>query len=343
MRFAFDADTLLLRDAVRDVLDDACTPAAVRASWTDAAAARQVWDRLADAGVFGMLVDESCGGLGLGPVEQVLVLEELGRAAAPGPIVETAALAPGVFAAAPALGQRRAALAAGGVRVCRSGPLAPYAIDAPSCDVVLVESSAGLAVWESASVRWEAARSVDGARRLYRPVGEAGAPVAALGPDVLTWFNAAAAAASAAVLIGLSSRMLELAVEYAKIRTQFGQPIGSFQAVQHRLADAAIAIEFARPMVYRAAWTLANQPAAAAHASSIAKMFASDVAHTVGQAALQVHGAIGYSYEHDLHLYMKRAWALAATDGDAAWHRRRLSDALFAGDTFFSTTETPHG
>ena len=122
--------------------------------------------------------------------------------------------------------------------------------------------------------------------------------------------------------------MLDLTVEYAKARQQFGVPIGSFQAVKHHLADSRIAIEFARPLVYRAAWSITEgDPDASTHVS-MAKALASEAATLTAGQALQCHGAIGYSYEYDLHLFMKRAWALAATWGDAAWHRARVGRAI---------------
>jgi alkylation response protein AidB-like acyl-CoA dehydrogenase len=133
---------------------------------------------------------------------------------------------------------------------------------------------------------------------------------------------------TAAQLIGLGRRMLDLTVGYVKERRQFGVPIGSFQAVKHHLADARIALEFARPLVYRAAWSVAQaDPDRAVHVS-MAKATASDAATLTAGKALQCHGAMGYSYEYDLHLYMKRSWALAAAWGSASWHRGRVGRAI---------------
>jgi alkylation response protein AidB-like acyl-CoA dehydrogenase len=149
------------------------------------------------------------------------------------------------------------------------------------------------------------------------------------------------AALRAAVLVaadslGAADRMLRLAVDYSQQRTQFGAPIGSFQAVKHHLTNALLKIELARPPVYRAAHSLAcADPNASTHVS-IAKACASDAATFVARVALQCHGAIGYSFEHDLHLWMKRAWALAAAWGDAAWHRARVADAVI--DTSLGAT-----
>ena len=131
-----------------------------------------------------------------------------------------------------------------------------------------------------------------------------------------------------AQLVGVSRRLLDLTVGYVAERRQFGVPIGSQQAVKHHLADAALQLQFAAPAVYRAAWSLSTGDANASRDVSMAKAMASDAARLVGRKALQVHGAIGYTVEYDLHLYFKRAEALARSWGDAAWHRSRVADAL---------------
>ena len=133
-----------------------------------------------------------------------------------------------------------------------------------------------------------------------------------------------AALGTAAQLIGLSRRMLDMAVQYAKDREQFGKPIGAQQAIKHRLANALIEQEFARPTVYRAGWSMATSARDASIDVSLAKIYAGQAARFVAKEALQVHGAIGYTIECDLHMWMKRTWALAAAHGDAAYHRERV-------------------
>jgi alkylation response protein AidB-like acyl-CoA dehydrogenase len=137
-----------------------------------------------------------------------------------------------------------------------------------------------------------------------------------------------AACGLAAVMVGACRRVLDLAVAHVRDRRQFGVPIGSFQAVKHHLADVALALEFARPLVYRAAWSLAKRDADRSVHVSMAKARASDAALHAGRVALQVHGAIGYTTEYDLHLWLKRAWALAASWGDAAWHDELVGRAI---------------
>ena len=131
-----------------------------------------------------------------------------------------------------------------------------------------------------------------------------------------------AAAGSAALLVGLADRMVAMTAAYAKERHQFGRPIGSFQAVKHLLADARVALEFARPVTYRAAWSLATAQPTLSHDASMAKAMASDAAEQAARVALQVHGAIGYTWECDLHFFLKWTWALSRAWGDAATHRR---------------------
>ncbi|MBZ0235446.1 MAG: acyl-CoA dehydrogenase, partial [Deltaproteobacteria bacterium] len=134
--------------------------------------------------------------------------------------------------------------------------------------------------------------------------------------------------ATAAELVGVARTLVEMTVAYVKLRQQFGKAVGSFQAVKHQLAEAHVGIELARPCVHRAACALARrEPDHAIHVS-MAKAYASDAATRAARAALQCHGAIGYSFEYDLHLWMKRAWVQAAAYGDAAWHRARIGASL---------------
>jgi alkylation response protein AidB-like acyl-CoA dehydrogenase len=132
----------------------------------------------------------------------------------------------------------------------------------------------------------------------------------------------------AAELLGLTDRLIEMAAQYACQREQFGRPIGTNQAVKHLLADAVLGLEFARPAVYRAAWSTAHAVPERSRDVSMAKAYASQASARAARVALQVHGAIGYTWEHDLHLWMKRAWVLAGVWGDAAWHRRRVGAAV---------------
>jgi alkylation response protein AidB-like acyl-CoA dehydrogenase len=124
--------------------------------------------------------------------------------------------------------------------------------------------------------------------------------------------------------------MIDMAADYARQREQFGKPIGSFQAVKHLLADALLKVEFARPAVYAAAWEVTTSHHNARRSVSMAKTFASDAAYRTTRSTMQVHGGIGYTWEADLQLWMKKAWALQRSYGDATFHRRRAAGAILA-------------
>jgi alkylation response protein AidB-like acyl-CoA dehydrogenase len=143
---------------------------------------------------------------------------------------------------------------------------------------------------------------------------------------------------TSAQLLGLADRMLVMSVAYATERQQFGVPIGSFQAVKHQLANVLLKLEFARPVVYRAAYSMANDAPDRSRDVSMARIYAAEAAHLAARAALQCHGAIGYTVEYDLHLFMKRTWALEASWGSTAWHRDRVAAAVMA--THARETET---
>jgi alkylation response protein AidB-like acyl-CoA dehydrogenase len=308
MRFAFTDDQTLFAEGLRDLLAKECTPAHVRAAW-DNGSGHDVglWNHLAEMGVFGMLVPEAAGGVGGTDVDLVLLLEELGRAAVPGPVFETAAVV------APALGD--AAIV--GTAALDGSPHVPHAQVA---SVILVPG--GILRPQDASLT--AVDAIDGGRRLFTVDDGAVEPFEY---DEPLAFDRGALAA-AAYLVGLSERMIDVAAEYARQREQYGRPIGVNQAVKHLLADALLKVEFAKPAVYRAAWSIAAGEPTRSRDVSMAKAFASDAAYRSSRSAMQVHGAIGYTWEADLQLWMKKAWALQRAWGDATFHRRRVADAV---------------
>ncbi len=330
MRFVFGEDQLLFQKAVRDLLAKECPASAVREAWeTSAASAASAarWRKLAEMGVVGLLAPAELGGLGMTEVDLVLPLEECGRAALPEPILETAAVAVPLLVAA---GDARAApVAAGDLLVAVSMPgMGPYVAGATTAGLLILADGDDLHAVTPESAGLAPVDSVDPTRRLATVTWT---PAPATRLDLPPGAAAAAfdrgALAAAAILVGVADHLIELAADYARARQQFGQPIGSFQAVKHLLADALLRIDFARPAVYRAAWSAAQRETPAelrGRDVSMAKAYASDAAARAARVALQVHGAIGYTWEHDLHLWMKRAWALAGAWGDAAWHRRRV-------------------
>jgi alkylation response protein AidB-like acyl-CoA dehydrogenase len=336
MRFAFSREQILFRDTARELLRKHCPAAAVRAAWAEPSGrVPGLWSRLAEVGLVGLTVPEAHGGLGLDELDLVLALEEAGRAAAPEPLLETTAVgalllrdaAPEALRAAwlPRVASGEAVLAVGLAE-------APYVAFAGAADLLLLQHGDELHAVERAHVALTAQPSVDGSRRLFSvawsPRAETRFAAGAEARRAVTLAFDRGALATAAQLEGLARRMLDVTVEYVGVRQQFGKPVGSFQAVKHHLAGALLAIELARPVVHRAAYSLAHaDPDRSLHVS-MAKAQAADAAMETARAALQCHGAIGYSVEHDLHLWMKRAWALAAAWGDAAWHRARVGDAI---------------
>lgn len=334
MRFAFTADQLLFRDTVRDVLARTCTPAIVRRAWAGEPAI-DVWRALVEVGVVGLTVPEEHGGLGLDELDLVLLMEEAGRAASPAPLLETTAVgAPlvrdlGGDVAARWLGS----IACGEAVIAVGLESSPFVHHADGADLLLLQRGDELHAVPRADVSLRAEPSVDGARRLasvsWSPRAETRIAEGEMARSAIAMAFDRGALAAAAELVGVARRLLDTTVDYTKVRHQFGKPIGSFQAVKHHLADALLAIEFARPAVYRAAYALAKGEEARALDVSMAKARASDAALLASRVALQCHGAIGYTVEYDLHLWMKRAWALAAAWGDAAWHRARVGSFLF--------------
>jgi alkylation response protein AidB-like acyl-CoA dehydrogenase len=332
MRFAFTDDQKMLRDTVREVLQRECAPEVVRAAWEGSPErAHAVWDTLAETGVIGMTASEAAGGMAMSELDLVLPLEEAGYAALPGPIVDTVAVGIPLLEAAGTDAQKERWLGpavAGKARIVVAFEDQSVVAHAVSADVLIAERGGAAYCVPLGEASISVERSVDRTRELGHVSFEADAQYQMRQDvDTTALFMLArerAALGTAAQLIGLSRRMLDMAVQYAKDREQFGKPIGAQQAIKHRLANALIEQEFARPTVYRAGWSMATSAPDADINVSLAKIYAGQAAKFVAKEALQVHGAIGYTIECDLHMWMKRAWALAAVHGDAAYHRERV-------------------
>jgi alkylation response protein AidB-like acyl-CoA dehydrogenase len=358
VHFAFSDEQNELRQAVHQVLEIECPVAALRtfdgaAPEGRAELARARWRVLAELGAPALLVPETAGGLGLSDVDLVGVLVEAGWAALPEPLLETASLAAPVLAtlrptpaaadALDALVGRQATVAIGGIDVHPGGPSSPTTVSADGllrtprvngaagADVLLLACRDADSGWQvhavpAAACTMQATPTLDTTRQLatvHWPLSSDTLLAYGVAADAIVQVLAdRAAAGSAALLIGLADRMITMAADYAKDRHQFGQPIGSFQAVKHQLADARVKLEFARPATYRAARSLATAQPSVSHDASMAKAMASDAADLAARVALQVHGAIGYTWECDLHFFMKRTWALSRAWGDAATHRQ---------------------
>ena len=326
------------------------------------------WKEMAELGWAGLALPEEWGGQGLGIVDLAVLFEEMGYALAPSPLLSNTVaglalsfagsdaqrerwlrpLAAGELRGAPAL--LDAGTSAVPLRFALEGEESgeglvlngekTLVMDAASADFFLVATADGrrhIVERDAAGVTVSPEESIDLTRRLssVRLDGVEVAPENTLpgaAEDYLPVFHRACVAL-AAESTGLAQRALEMSVEYAKDRQQFGRPIGAYQAVSHRCAQMLLETENSRSAVYGAAWAADAEPESLPLAASMAKAYASDAGWRVPDMAIQVHGGIGFTWEHDLHFFLKRGRANAASFGDAKWHRERVADAVLAGET----------
>jgi alkylation response protein AidB-like acyl-CoA dehydrogenase len=321
MRFAFTEEQEELRRQARSWLAEHYPPERVaelaegEAGWDPAS-----WRELAELGWLGVSVPEERGGAGLGFVEEALLLEELGRALYPGPYFATVALALPVLAP-----ERQAEVAAGEARwsAALDGWLVP---DLGAVERVIVARDGKLL---AVPAEGETLETTDATRRLGRL--RAGADGEELGPDgALAAMRTRAFAALAAEAVGVAQRALELSVEHAKTREQFGRPIGVYQAVSHPIADTYVETELARSLAYWAVWCVAEGEEEAPLAAAAAKAYAAEAAVAACERAIQVHGGIGFTWEHLLHRYYKRAQWIESFGGFPAAQRAEVAAALLA-------------
>jgi alkylation response protein AidB-like acyl-CoA dehydrogenase len=338
MRFAFSEDQLLLQKTLRDFLRAECTPAHVRALWqTETGRSRELWKQLAAVGLPGLLVAEAHGGLGLDEIDAVLLQEECGRAALAEPVVATSAVGAPLLAEladGPLAARLLPAVAAGDALLAVGHPANAFLADAHVADLLLLPAGDELHAVPRGEATLTAQPANDPSQRLFTLAYEP-SPVrcVARGERARTLLDGAlerGALAAAAQLVGVTEQLLELAVAYASERKQFGRPIGAFQAVQHHLANVKVKLEYARPLVYRAAWSVARRDPRRSLHVSMAKAEAGAAAAFAARTTLQVHGAIGYTWEQDLHVWMRRAWSLDLAWGARPFHRARVEAAVLA-------------
>ncbi len=325
MHFAPTEDQLLFQEAVRDALSQACPPEAVRVAGRPGVPG--LWATLGEVGVLGAMIPEAHDGLGLACTELCGMFQEAGFAAVPEPLIETwvaASLLVGTDLGASWLPRVAAGDAA--LSVSLDGGPALHADRAGL--IVLVRHGQAVAV-EPAQATLTPRPVADPTRRLFDVCATAGRETSLKeSPAALGLARDRGALAAAAHLLGLARWMLDTTVAYAKVREQFKRPIGSFQAVKHMLADSLLQLDFLAPALHAAAWSLDHEPDRAGARVAAAKLRANRAAEIVGRTALQVHGAIGYSEEHDLHLWLKRTWALQRTWGTDPELRARLAPEL---------------
>ncbi len=337
MDFELSDDQVALRDAARSLLDGRSAPTQVRAV-VDAGGGIDdgLWSAMVEQGWTALAVPEDNGGLGLGIVELALLLEEVGGHVAPAPVLQQAlaldALVTGdgpaelidALTSGEAIGTVafKPVTADGATVTGRPEPV----IHAPLARVLIVRTEDELFAVDGITSSAEPA--MDRTRSLGW-VELDGVPAVRLGgAEAVERFIDLGALGHSAELLGASARVLDLSVEYAKERVQFGRPIGSFQAIKHRCADMLVDVEGMRSAVYHAAWALGAGDADRSVAASTAKTWCSDASRRVMASGLQVHGGIGFTWEHDLHLFVKRAHLDGISFGDATWHRDRLGRLL---------------
>ena len=359
MEFGLNESQEFLKDSARKFFAGECPSAEMRRLMeTDAAYDAVLWSKLTAQGYTGVIFPEAYGGVGLGKIELMLLMEEAGRALLPGPFFSTVVLAGSVLEAVGTAASKNKYLAP----ICRGEVRATVAFveagaswdlrdvqlsapngkltgeklfvtDAAIADFILVVARDGVFAVDSKArgLRISPMSSMDLTRKLYG-VEFTNTPAEKVGAitDLPSAFDIATAAL-AAELVGGMQRTLDITVEYAKTRKQFGKPIGMFQAVQHQCADMYLETESSRSAVYYAAWALQENSPDAATAVSIAKMYASDAARTVGNRGIQIHGGMGFTWENDLHLYYRRAKASETAFGDATFHRERIARLVVDG------------
>jgi alkylation response protein AidB-like acyl-CoA dehydrogenase len=379
MDIGFSQEQEMLRDTARKFLDAACTTKFVRERMaTPEAMTPEFWAQIAEQGWLGINFAEEDGGAGLGLVDLVVLMEEMGRAVMPGPYLATALLGGAAIREAGSPAQRREHLpriAEGGLKATlaaiepnarwdASGIMMTarqagggfslsgtklFVPDAHLADVIVVAArtrdgstledgvSLFLVQKDAAGLAITPMPSIDETRKLCElRLDNVAVPQSALlgelhqGWPALARVYDGAAVALAAEMCGGAQRVLEMTVDYAKLRVAFGKPIGSYQGVKHKCADMLVEVENAKSLTYYAAWAVDEKQPDTPLAVSMAKAYASDASRKVSNAGIQLHGGIGMTWEHDLHLYMKRAKASEVAFGDATWHRERVA-ALMEG------------
>ena len=361
-----------LRSSVRTVLERECEIRLVRELVEKGTVPEQPWRSAIELGWSGIAVPEQFGGLGLGFVELALVVEEHGRALAPGPFLATVTqFVPAVreagndeqherFLTAAVAGHASGCLAAANpAGVCLPGDDAlrarrdgddwilqgvrSFVLDGDAADEIAVSAhvddgdGVGLFVVPGSAAKRERLESLDATRPIAtlefdevrvaadRVLGIPGASAPALARALEE-----ATVAIALETVGTCQALFDMTLEYAKHREQFGHPIGSFQAIQHKFADMFAAVEKARETGYFAAMAIAEDDERRALAASMAKVAAGDCQRMLAKEGIQIHGGIGFTWEHDVHLFVKRAKTGEALFGTSAFHRMRIADALGA-------------
>lgn len=337
MDFTFNDEQTMIAGVVRDLLEATCAPTALREMMNNGRTRDEArWNGIVELGLLGMLAPEPVGGLGLGARDFVLIAETCGYFGLPEPLVEMAGVTLPLLAECLDAPRARAVFEralAGEITIAFGHPANPFVLDADSAGAILICVGGALHLVEPGEATLVLQPSIDPFRRLFRVEAKTSAETlvadaSKAGPLLAAAFDRGALFV-AAQLLGLAQRNNDLAIAYAKERQQFGKPIGSYQAIKHHLASVQVKIEFARPVLYAAA---AMMPGGGLHEAariSHAKLAATEAADLSARTAIQVHGAMGYSWEVDVHVFLKRGLALANVWGNPFHHRERVAARVF--------------
>ena len=353
MDFTFTNDQTLFGDTVRKFLLVQLAPEGLRALVDgDRKATAKLHDDFVKIGLTALSASQDDDGLGCNELDWALIAQELGYHAAPDALLSTACQGVGFLndlgAGHPLKQQRLPKVTAGEAHLAFAHPDQALVANASVADLFIVPHDGALHAVPKAAVQLTPMPSIapmrDLARVQWTPSGKTLVADAKEARALWSGIFERGALMAAAQSLGLASRILDIAVDYSAQRKQFGKPIGSFQAVKHLMANVAVAIEFARPVLYRAAYALAHRQTDLATHVSHARIAATEAAWLAARNGMQVHGAMGYTMELDLQIFMKRAWALDAQWGDRGFHKSRIADfvlsddaPLGAGNTFISS------
>jgi alkylation response protein AidB-like acyl-CoA dehydrogenase len=334
MDFDFTDEQREIKSTAREFIGSRFKPEKVRElAESDSPYDDAIWKEMCDLGWTGIAISEENGGQGLGVVELIILLEELGRACAPAPFIANA-FAGALIETAGSDEQKSKwlpGIASGEARgaATLTGPgETPIAGAAKGAAVLVLDDGEQKAkIAEASEVELEKIDMIDSTRAYYRVTSNGGD----LMPGDVTPAMKVGMIAVAAELVGIAQGALDMAVAYAKERQQFGRPIGAYQAVSHRLADMLWAVEEARSLTYSAAWAADADPDLLPIAASMAKARASDAACSVTHDAIQVFGGIGFTWEHDIQFFLKRARTMAPMMGSARIHRDQVATLVGLG------------
>jgi len=363
MDFTFTAEQYEFRDAIASFLSAEVTPERIRARWdSETGFDTGLWSGLSELGLSSMLVPEALGGLGLGALDFVMLAEECGRVALPEPIVVSALVATPLLVDALDVVENEQKLRlqgllekiASGEALVLAGHLINANINfADMADALLLPHGDEIHLIERGAFTLKHRKSLDPSRRVceidWSPSGDTCIARGRQGADIWRSSLNRGALGAAAQLLGLTDAMIKQAVRYSSEREQFGKAIGTNQAVKHLLADCAVRLEYAKPVVARAAYTCHVAPTRADCAVSHAKVAAAEASSMAARNCIQVFGAMGYTWECDLQIFAKRAWVLEKTWGDSGFHKNRIHEwllnprALIGAEFTFGSAAAGHG